>query len=94
MLARVNLHLHFILFAALIPLSFRYDMLEDGLSRYDRDGINSLVYEKKSIEKKKLYTLISVGIDRDLVVSSRLIQLISHFYQLVALTIFFTCYLV
>jgi hypothetical protein len=39
----------------------RFDLLNKGKERFDKDGITSLNYEVISIEKKKLYTRILVN---------------------------------
>ena len=39
---------------------FRHEVVEEGKSRYNTDGLNSLNYKLLSVQNKPLYTNISV----------------------------------
>lgn len=43
-------------------LLFRYEILQEGKKRYSTDGLNSLKYERKALELRRLYTWILVDL--------------------------------
>ena len=60
------IYMYCITLHALLCCRFKY--LSSGKFRYDEDGLNSLIYDRKKLDKRKLYTLISVEIDEPTVI--------------------------
>ncbi|ELU11003.1 hypothetical protein CAPTEDRAFT_120554 [Capitella teleta] len=50
------------------PARNRMKYLNGGISRYDRDGVNSLIYKLTALDRRKLFTLVSVVIDESTVI--------------------------
>ena len=51
-------------------LFYRYKYLNAGASRLTKDGISTLAYNVKAVEKNKLYTKIIVSYNKDEIINS------------------------
>lgn len=59
-------------------LSFSYEKLVNGVKKFDTEGLNSLKYEVRTIERKALYTWILAEIKQESV--SQISQIMAHVY--------------
>lgn len=62
-------------FFQLIPPIFSYEKLVSGVKKFDTEGLNSLKYEVRVLERKALYTWILAEIKQESVS-----EMVSHAY--------------
>jgi len=67
------------LFLCLLHLCFRFDILKSGKETFRRDGINTIKYDRLTLDFKRLFTYILVTVNQTEIESvSKYVYLVSQ----------------